>query len=133
MLNSCPRRPLVTLLLCRIRVWGFGIEQFVRSLLCLSRVCEGDHRDPQNCALPRLAAPDRYYFQKSLIEFFFYNFNSAVSMPLYEFRCLDCKKTFTLPLTLSEFEKRKYKCPRCQSKKLEEQFTSVNVVTSKKS
>jgi len=57
----------------------------------------------------------------------------VVSMPLYEFRCLDCKKTFTLPLTLSEFEKRKYKCPRCQSKKLEEQFTSVNVVTSKKS
>jgi putative FmdB family regulatory protein len=54
-------------------------------------------------------------------------------MPVYEFRCLDCKKTFTLPLTLSEFEKGKYKCPHCQGKKLEEQFKSVNVVTSKKS
>jgi putative FmdB family regulatory protein len=54
-------------------------------------------------------------------------------MPLYEFRCLDCKKTFTVPLSVSDFEKRKYQCPSCKSKKLEEQFTSVNVVTSKKS
>jgi putative FmdB family regulatory protein len=54
-------------------------------------------------------------------------------MPVYEFQCLDCKKRFTLPLTIGEFEKRKYKCPRCGGKKLEEQFTSINVVTSKKS
>jgi len=54
-------------------------------------------------------------------------------MPVYEFRCLDCDKTFTLPLPISDFEKRKYKCPYCEGKKLEEQFTSVNVVTSKKS
>jgi putative FmdB family regulatory protein len=54
-------------------------------------------------------------------------------MPLYEFLCLNCKKTFTLPLSLSDFEKRKYQCPKCKSKKLEEQFTSVNVVTNKKS
>ncbi len=54
-------------------------------------------------------------------------------MPLYEFLCLDCKKTFTLPLSVSDFEKRKYQCPSCKSKKVEEQFTSVNVVTSKKS
>jgi len=55
------------------------------------------------------------------------------SMPAYEFQCMDCKKIFVLPLTVTEFEKRKYKCPHCGSKKLEEQFTSVNVVTSKKS
>jgi putative FmdB family regulatory protein len=54
-------------------------------------------------------------------------------MPVYEFRCLDCKKKFTLALPLSDFEKGKYKCPHCAGKKLEEQFTSVNVVTSKKS
>ena len=54
-------------------------------------------------------------------------------MPVYEFLCLDCHKTFTTPLTLLDFEKRKYKCPKCESKKLEEQFTSVSVVTSKKS
>jgi len=54
-------------------------------------------------------------------------------MPLYEFRCLDCKKKFTLPLSVSDFEKQRYRCPHCKSKKVEEQFTSVNVVTSKKS
>lgn len=54
-------------------------------------------------------------------------------MPVYEFQCLDCKKIFTLPLTLSQFEKGKYKCPHCDGKNLEEQFRSVNVVTSKKS
>lgn len=54
-------------------------------------------------------------------------------MPAYEFQCLGCNKIFILPLTVSDFEKRKYKCPHCGSKKLEEQFTSVNVVTSKKS
>jgi len=54
-------------------------------------------------------------------------------MPLYEFRCLECKKKFTLPLSVSDFEKQRYRCPHCKSKKVEEQFTSVNVVTSKKS
>jgi len=54
-------------------------------------------------------------------------------MPVYEFRCLDCKKSFTLTLSLKEFDQQKYVCPSCKSKKLEEQFTSVNVVTSKKS
>ena len=53
-------------------------------------------------------------------------------MPVYEFQCLECKKTFTLPLTISEFEKGKYKCPNCQGKTLEEQFTRVNIVTSTK-
>jgi putative FmdB family regulatory protein len=54
-------------------------------------------------------------------------------MPLYEFLCLKCNKTFTLPLSVSDFEKSKYQCPFCKSKKVEEQFTSVNVVTAKKS
>ena len=54
-------------------------------------------------------------------------------MSIYEFRCLSCDKTFTLPLSLNDFEKGKYACPSCKSKKVEEQFTSVNVVTSKKS
>jgi putative FmdB family regulatory protein len=54
-------------------------------------------------------------------------------MPVYEFLCLNCDKKFTLPMSVSDFEKRKYQCPSCKSKKVEEQFTSVNVVTSKKS
>ena len=54
-------------------------------------------------------------------------------MPIYEFMCLNCRKKFTMPLTVNDFEKGKYHCPSCKSKKVEEQFTSVNVVTSKKS
>jgi putative FmdB family regulatory protein len=54
-------------------------------------------------------------------------------MPVYEFQCLDCKKIFTLRLSVSDFEKSKYVCPYCKSEKLEVQFTSFNVVTSRKS
>jgi putative FmdB family regulatory protein len=54
-------------------------------------------------------------------------------MPVYEFLCLDCNHKFTLPLSVSDFENGKYECPSCKSKKVEEQFTNVNVVTSKKS
>jgi putative FmdB family regulatory protein len=54
-------------------------------------------------------------------------------MPVYEFRCLECKKKFTLPMSIKDFDKRRYSCPHCKSRKLEEQFTSVSVVTSRKS
>jgi putative FmdB family regulatory protein len=54
-------------------------------------------------------------------------------MPVYEFKCLDCGKTFTLPLVVKDFEENKYECPSCKTKNLEEQFSSVNVVTGKKS
>ena len=54
-------------------------------------------------------------------------------MPLYEFQCLNCNKKFTTTLSVTDFEKGKYQCPSCKSKKVEEQFTNVNVVTSKKS
>jgi putative FmdB family regulatory protein len=54
-------------------------------------------------------------------------------MPLYEFICLNCDKTFTVSMTVADLDKKNYKCPHCKSKKVEEQFTSVNVVTSKKS
>ena len=59
--------------------------------------------------------------------------NSEVNMPVYEFKCLDCGNTFTLPLSVRAFEHQEYECPSCKKKNLEEQFTSVSVVTSKKS
>jgi putative FmdB family regulatory protein len=46
-------------------------------------------------------------------------------MPVYEFKCLDCEKTFTLPLSVRDFERQSYECPNCKKKNLEEQFTSV--------
>lgn len=54
-------------------------------------------------------------------------------MPQYEFACLACKKKFSLVLTVSQYEKRKLKCPRCASKKLEQRWAAVYAITSKKS
>ncbi len=56
-------------------------------------------------------------------------------MPIYEFDCLKCKNTFTLMLSFSEYEKKAkagFRCPKCQSKKVE-QLVSAQVQTPKKS
>jgi putative FmdB family regulatory protein len=55
------------------------------------------------------------------------------SMPTYEFVCEKCKKTVTLTLKLSEYEKKNYRCPHCKSKKLTQQISGFQTITSKKS
>ncbi len=54
-------------------------------------------------------------------------------MPQYEFICSACKKKFSLLLTVSEYEKAKFKCPKCRSKKVEQRWAAFYAVTSKKS
>jgi len=55
-------------------------------------------------------------------------------MPTYDFRCGKCKKDFTVIMTLKEREKKKIKCPSCNSsQKVEPVFTSFFAKTSKKS
>lgn len=54
-------------------------------------------------------------------------------MPTYDFRCEKCEESFSLILSFSEHEKKKYSCPKCKSKKLKQQITSFQTVTSKKS
>jgi putative FmdB family regulatory protein len=54
-------------------------------------------------------------------------------MPNYEFRCENCKKRFSLILSISEREKKKIKCPKCKSRKVKQQISSFQTVTSKKS
>ena len=54
-------------------------------------------------------------------------------MPTYDFLCEKCKKSFSLMLKVSEYEKKKYRCPKCKSKKLRQQITSFQTITSKKS
>ena len=54
-------------------------------------------------------------------------------MPSYEYACRECKKSFTLTLTVSEHEKKRIACPKCKSRKVEQQFGSFFAVTSKKS
>ena len=54
-------------------------------------------------------------------------------MPTYEFVCASCSKSFTVILSLADYEKKKYKCPKCGSRKAKQQVTAFQAVTSKKS
>ena len=54
-------------------------------------------------------------------------------MPIYDFECRKCGEIIMLTLTISEYEKKRRKCPKCGSVKLERIITSVEVKTSRKS
>lgn len=55
-------------------------------------------------------------------------------MPLYEYHCNQCKKVFSVQLSMKEHEKQQTPaCPNCGSKDVKLHFSSVFVVTSKKS
>ncbi|MFQ5877709.1 MAG: zinc ribbon domain-containing protein [Acidobacteriota bacterium] len=54
-------------------------------------------------------------------------------MPIYEFLCLDCKKSFELTRQIERYDPRKVKCPECESKKVERSWSEVFVETSRKS
>lgn len=54
-------------------------------------------------------------------------------MPTYEFKCRKCNKKFSLVMSLSDYEKKKPKCPKCASKQVEQLIQSFFAVTSKKS
>ena len=34
-------------------------------------------------------------------------------MPMYDYKCLDCKKKFTLTLSVAQHDKMHMKCPKC--------------------
>ena len=54
-------------------------------------------------------------------------------MPTYEFVCDKCGKSFSVILSLADYEKKKYACPACKSKEITQQITTFQAVTSKKS
>ncbi len=54
-------------------------------------------------------------------------------MPTYEYVCEKCKKAFSVEMSISDHEKRKVQCPKCKSKKLRQQISAFQTVTSKKS
>jgi putative FmdB family regulatory protein len=54
-------------------------------------------------------------------------------MPVYDYRCKDCRKSFEKVLTLAEYDKQKVKCPKCGGKNVVQEFKSFFAVTSKKS
>ena len=54
-------------------------------------------------------------------------------MPHYDYRCLECKKKFFVLSTVEEHDRRKPKCPHCDSTKVEQQWAAFFAVTGKKS
>jgi putative FmdB family regulatory protein len=55
-------------------------------------------------------------------------------MPVYEFRCNDCRKAFKLVKSIKDYDSGTVKCPRCGKRKTVERIWSrVYAVTSKKS
>ena len=54
-------------------------------------------------------------------------------MPTYEFFCEKCRKPFALMLKISDYEKKKFQCPKCKSSNVKQQITSFQTVTSRKS
>jgi putative FmdB family regulatory protein len=54
-------------------------------------------------------------------------------MPTYEFVCERCKKPFSILMKISDYEKKKFSCPKCKSKKVRQQLTAFQTITAKKS
>lgn len=54
-------------------------------------------------------------------------------MPIYEFECEECKNHFELSMKVTEVEKPKVVCPKCNSKKVRQTISSFQTITSKKS
>jgi len=55
-------------------------------------------------------------------------------MPAYEYVCKDCRKDFTIFLSLKEYnEKSEIRCPQCGSDKVQRKFTGFFAKTDKKS
>jgi putative FmdB family regulatory protein len=54
-------------------------------------------------------------------------------MPSYDFVCGECKKRFSLTMSVSDYEKKGFRCPKCKSEKVKQQISSFQTITSKKS
>ena len=54
-------------------------------------------------------------------------------MPVYDYICNDCKKSFETVRTLAEHDKERISCPHCGSKNVEQEAAAFFAVTGKKS
>jgi len=53
-------------------------------------------------------------------------------MPTYDYRCGNCKKTFSVTCSISQHGKKPVRCPKCESKKVKQAISSFFAVTSHK-
>jgi putative FmdB family regulatory protein len=54
-------------------------------------------------------------------------------MPTYDYRCEACGHEFEVVLSLTEHDKGKPACPKCQSQRVQQAVTAFSVKTSRKS
>ncbi len=54
-------------------------------------------------------------------------------MPIYEYLCKDCQKTFSIIQAMTEHGKAAVKCPHCSSSQVEQLFTGFFAKTESKS
>ena len=53
-------------------------------------------------------------------------------MPIYEYKCLECEKEFTVALFLSERGRVVIQCPGCNSKKVVQKISTFIAKTESK-
>lgn len=54
-------------------------------------------------------------------------------MPVYQFNCKECSKSFSQTMSVADLDKGKLRCPKCGSKKVVQRLAAFFAVTSKKS
>lgn len=51
-------------------------------------------------------------------------------MPVYDYRCLDCRKRFDIFMTYAEYGSRPVSCPHCSSSNVQRRINKVRVTRS---
>ena len=54
-------------------------------------------------------------------------------MPHYIFKCEDCGEEFEMVLHIADLDKHVVKCPKCDSKKVQQEPAAFAAMTTKKS
>jgi putative FmdB family regulatory protein len=54
-------------------------------------------------------------------------------MPTYDYVCEDCKKHFSVVLTIKKHESARVRCPKCDSRRVRQLVSQFFAVTSRKS
>jgi putative FmdB family regulatory protein len=54
-------------------------------------------------------------------------------MPTYDFRCSACRKKFSLAMSITDRGRKRIKCPKCGSQRVEAVLSSFFAKTSRKS
>ncbi|MFH1081516.1 MAG: zinc ribbon domain-containing protein [Pseudomonadota bacterium] len=54
-------------------------------------------------------------------------------MPTYDYQCQDCKRKFSVKLSIAEHDKAQVNCPKCKGRKVKQQISLFITKTSRKS